>query len=104
MTPTPTSCSKRLSTHGKGGVGGNAQGVKQYDGELFAAVNNGSDTVALYQARRQRTQVREGGDDDERAGERGFRQRSHVRRRSDNGRFIRDASEPRGMAGWHGLA
>ena len=37
-----------LSTHGKGGVGGNARGVKQYDGELFAAVNNGSNTVALY--------------------------------------------------------
>src|SRR6202008_4567711 len=37
-----------LSTHGKGGVGGNARGVKQYNGELFAAVNNGSDTVAVY--------------------------------------------------------
>jgi len=37
-----------LSTHGTGGVGGNARGVKQYDGELFAAVNNGSNTVALY--------------------------------------------------------
>ena len=37
-----------LSTHGKGGVGGNARGVKQYDGELFAAVNNGSNTVAIY--------------------------------------------------------
>ena len=37
-----------LSTHGKGGVGGNARGVKQYQGELFAAVNNGSNTVALY--------------------------------------------------------
>ena len=37
-----------LSTHGKGGVGGNARGVKQYNGELFAAVNNGSNTVALY--------------------------------------------------------
>jgi len=37
-----------LSTHGKGGVGGNARGVKQYGGELFAAVNNGSNTVALY--------------------------------------------------------
>ena len=31
-----------LSTQGKGGVGGNARGVKQYNGELFAAVNNGS--------------------------------------------------------------
>ena len=28
-----------LSTHGKGGVGGNARGVKQYNGELFAVVN-----------------------------------------------------------------
>jgi len=37
-----------LSTQGKGGVAGNARGVKQYNGELFAAVNNGSNTVALY--------------------------------------------------------
>ena len=37
-----------LSTRGQGGVGGNARGVKQYSGELFAAVNNGSNTVALY--------------------------------------------------------
>ena len=37
-----------LSTHGKGGVGGNARGVKQYNGEIFAAVNNGSNTVALF--------------------------------------------------------
>ena len=37
-----------LSTHGKGGVGGNARGVRQYDGELVAAVNNGSDTVAVF--------------------------------------------------------
>jgi hypothetical protein len=37
-----------VSTTGKGGVGGNARGVKQYKGELFAAVNNGSNTVALY--------------------------------------------------------
>jgi hypothetical protein len=37
-----------LSTHGKGGVGGNARGVKQHNGELFAAVNNGSNTVAIY--------------------------------------------------------
>jgi len=37
-----------LSTHGKGGVGGNARGVKQYNGEIFAAVNNGSNTVAIY--------------------------------------------------------
>jgi len=37
-----------LSTDGKGGVAGNARGVRQYNGELFAAVNNGSNTVALY--------------------------------------------------------
>jgi hypothetical protein len=37
-----------LSTHGNGGVGGNARGVKQYQGELFAVVNNGSNTVAIY--------------------------------------------------------
>ena len=37
-----------LSTHGKGGVGGNARGVKQYNGELFAVVNNGSSTVAVF--------------------------------------------------------
>jgi hypothetical protein len=37
-----------LSTHGKGGVGGNARGVNQQDGELFAAVNNGSNTVAVF--------------------------------------------------------
>jgi len=37
-----------LSTDGKGGAGGNARGVKQYKGELFAAVNYGSSTVAVY--------------------------------------------------------
>ena len=37
-----------LSTDGKGGAGGNARGVNQYKGELFAAVNNGSNTVALF--------------------------------------------------------
>src|SRR6202049_292952 len=37
-----------LSTDGKGGASGNARGVKQYKGELFAAVNNGSNTVALF--------------------------------------------------------
>ncbi len=36
-----------LSTHGKGGVGGNARGVKSY-GDIVAAVNNGSNTVAIY--------------------------------------------------------
>ncbi len=37
-----------LSTHGKGGAGGNARGVKQYGGGLVAAVNNGSGNVALF--------------------------------------------------------
>src|ERR1051325_9582359 len=37
-----------LSTHGQGGVGGNARGVRAYDGELVAAVNNGSNTVAVF--------------------------------------------------------
>lgn len=37
-----------LSTRGKGGVGGNARGVKQYDGRLVAVVNNGSGNVALF--------------------------------------------------------
>jgi hypothetical protein len=37
-----------LSTLGKGGVAGNARGVREYNGELFAAVNNGSNTVALF--------------------------------------------------------
>jgi len=37
-----------LSTHGKGGVSGNARGVKQYDGRLVAAVNNGSGNVAVF--------------------------------------------------------
>ena len=37
-----------LSTHGKGGVGGNARGVKQHDGRLVAVVNNGSNSVALF--------------------------------------------------------
>ena len=37
-----------LPTHGKGGVGGNARGIKQYDGRLVAAVNNGSGNVALF--------------------------------------------------------
>jgi hypothetical protein len=37
-----------LSTHGNGGVGGNARGVKQYQGEIVAVVNYGSNTVALF--------------------------------------------------------
>jgi len=37
-----------LSTNGKGGVSGNARGVAQFDGKLFAAVNNGSGNVAVF--------------------------------------------------------
>jgi hypothetical protein len=37
-----------LSTQGKGGAAGNARGVRQYRGEIFAAVNNGSNTVAIF--------------------------------------------------------
>jgi hypothetical protein len=37
-----------LSTHGKGGAGGNARGIKQLEGALVAVVNNGSSTVALF--------------------------------------------------------
>jgi len=37
-----------LSTHGRGGVGGNARGVKQHDGRLVAVVNNGSNSVAIF--------------------------------------------------------
>ena len=37
-----------LSTHGRGGVGGNARGIKQNDGSLVAVVNNGSNSVALF--------------------------------------------------------
>ena len=42
-----------LSTNGKGGVGNNARGVQQVNDELFAAVNNGSNSVAVF--RRSRT-------------------------------------------------
>jgi len=37
-----------LSTNGAGGAAGNARGVRQFKGKLFAAVNNGSNTVAIY--------------------------------------------------------
>ena len=35
-------------TDGKGGVGGNARGVKEYYGSLFAAMNSGSGNVAMF--------------------------------------------------------
>jgi hypothetical protein len=37
-----------LSTYGRGAVGGNARGVRQLDGEIIAAVNNGSNSVAVF--------------------------------------------------------
>lgn len=37
-----------LSTDGKGGAAGNARGVKSLDGYLLAAVNNGSNSVAIF--------------------------------------------------------
>jgi hypothetical protein len=37
-----------LSTQGKGGVGGNAQGVRQLNGEVVAVVNNGSNSVTVF--------------------------------------------------------
>lgn len=37
-----------LSTHGRGGAGNNARGIKQLDGSIVAAVNNGSNSVALF--------------------------------------------------------
>jgi hypothetical protein len=38
-----------LPTNGAGCVGGNARGVRQLDGDLVAAVNNGSNSVAVFQ-------------------------------------------------------
>ncbi len=37
-----------LSTNGAGGVAGNARGVRQFNEKVFTAVNNGSNTVAIY--------------------------------------------------------
>jgi hypothetical protein len=37
-----------LPTAGAGGAAGNAHGVRQFDGVLFAAVNTGSGTVAIF--------------------------------------------------------
>mgnify|MGYP003694385799 CR=1 FL=1 len=93
-----------LSTRGKGGAGGNAEGVRQYRGEIVAVVNNGSNTVALYK--------RDGS---------GLRFDKLVTTtsapvsidfandhmpvgRGDDGRFVRDSSRQRGMARWHRVA
>ncbi len=37
-----------LPTNGQGGAGNNARGVRQFNGELFAAVNKGSNSVAVF--------------------------------------------------------
>src|SRR5690242_10091724 len=37
-----------IQTQGKGGVGGNARGVKQYRGEIVAVANNSSNTVTVF--------------------------------------------------------
>jgi DNA-binding beta-propeller fold protein YncE len=37
-----------LSTRGKGGAGGNARGIRQFNGTSLAVVNNGSNTVAIF--------------------------------------------------------
>ena len=37
-----------LPTNGAGGASGNARGVRQYDGAMFAAVNHGSNSVAVF--------------------------------------------------------
>jgi hypothetical protein len=37
-----------LATNGQGGAAGNARGVRQYNGEIVAAVNAGSNTVAVF--------------------------------------------------------
>ena len=38
-----------VSTDGKGGASGNARGIREYGGTLLAAVNNGSDSVAIFE-------------------------------------------------------
>jgi hypothetical protein len=40
-----------LATHGKGGVSGNARGIRTVDGDLLAVVNNGSGSVAVFSRR-----------------------------------------------------
>lgn len=46
-----------LSTNGKGGVGGNARGVRQDDGRLVAVANFGSGTVSIFKRVRDRLQL-----------------------------------------------
>ena len=90
-----------LSTHGKGGAGGNARGVKQFDGELVAAVNNGSNTVAVFRRDGDILKFDKVVSTTQRAGERGFRKRPHVCRGRDHRRLVRAASEHGGVARWH---
>lgn len=40
-----------LDTEGKGGVAGNAGGIKQYKNKLVAVVNNGSNSVSIFKRR-----------------------------------------------------
>ena len=61
----------------------------------------GRTRVAAVQARRRRLKFDKARDHHQRTGERRFRQRSHVRRRRDDGRLVRAASAHRGMAGRH---
>ena len=63
-----------LSTHGKGGVGGNARGIKQFDRTLVAVVNNGLEQRRAVQAVRRLAAIRQAGDDNQRARQRRFRQ------------------------------
>jgi hypothetical protein len=37
-----------LTTYGQGGAAGNARGIRQYEGQIVAAVNAGSNTVAVF--------------------------------------------------------
>jgi hypothetical protein len=50
---------QELSTRGKGGAGNNARGVRQFEGRLVAAVNYGSNSVAIF--RRDGNRLRFGG-------------------------------------------
>ena len=93
-----------LSTHGKGGVGGNARGVRQLKGDLVAAVNNGSNSVALF------TRNGNGLRFDRLVATTSapvsidFGNDHMVRGGGHDGRFVRDAPEQRGLDGWLGSA
>src|SRR5438132_7906832 len=40
---------QEISTHGRGGVSGNAHGIKAWNDQLLAVVNNGSRTVSIFE-------------------------------------------------------